>query len=36
MNIETFKTLTPYEQEMILLLTRIVKSLESIAREDAQ
>lgn len=36
MNIEIFKQLNAYEQEVVLLLTKVVKALESIAREDGE
>lgn len=33
MNLEAFKQMSPYEQELITLLTRIAKALEGIERE---
>lgn len=33
MRIDDFKLLTPFQQAVILLLERVVKALESIARE---
>jgi hypothetical protein len=33
MSIDDFKKMTPYEQELILLLGRVAKALESLAKE---
>ena len=34
MTIDEFKCLPPFQQEIVTLLTRIAKALESVARED--
>lgn len=34
MKFDDFKAMTPYQQEMLLVLERIAKSLESLAKTD--